>query len=821
MSSNAGDQEKHPNPSEDGTQDDDDQHEEGGPRKRQRVRLSCLECRRRKLSCSRDLPCDRCIKSGTPEKCTYETRPGGATVVPISAAGVANGANVGVAGGRTVPVDLTRPGMRREQDVLKDAAKDHDRIRKLELEVAQLRSALAKQTSVDGTTIAATPSTAKDVIAKDSPLDIPVPSFLRRSKPGSDGLDFKFVRGHNFKTRFFGPHNAWSCFRELTGLTPFMRETAEEWLRPLNIANKDRKKRGENRQRLFEAPDADLEALVPSREETDSLVAVYFDQFEQLHRIVHVPTFKRDYEKFWEPNPTRTGAFTALLLAVLATSACMDMQTTSKYVGVKSNAFQTAERWTKACDVWLTKQSHKHRKMLHYQVMCLLYLAKRANVIKKKQYWTNSGSLLREGIMVGLHRDGDEVSGKITPYYREMRRRLWATIMEFDLQASFDQGVPTLLSQLPIDAKAPRNIDDDEFDEHTEELPMPKSASEYTFSSYQHIARQSLQTRLELNRVMTGPMADLDWDRVTSYCEMITTEIDGLPPWDNEELNKTNDSRKPVLAHTLLHIQLRQYLIPLLQPYLRLRQHNSKYQFAEFMYYTAARDIAMMHNRLFQKGIRTLYYLREDIMHAAISLCSVSLHQPKGSTSLIMCNIEETLKLIATMISIKEDRILRCGNNDPWGYSSMCAALGLLETHLGKKTFENAKASAAERFISLHYKLLAYQIPPFPDPDAEDGHGSAAAGPMPRGAGQEHPTPGRPKQTPPYSADGTPVNSMQLGTTPYHRDGLPLSMPWLLPPTTDAAPMMPNPELNSGLELIGMDLNDLWSGNDWSGMDLM
>ncbi|KAF3025463.1 hypothetical protein E8E14_002154 [Neopestalotiopsis sp. 37M] len=769
MSSNAGDQEKHPNPSEDGTQDDDDQHEEGGPRKRQRVRLSCLECRRRKLSCSRDLPCDRCIKSGTPEKCTYETRPGGATVVPISAAGVANGANVGVAGGRTVPVDLTRPGMRREQDVLKDAAKDHDRIRKLELEVAQLRSALAKQTSVDGTTIAATPSTAKDVIAKDSPLDIPVPSFLRRSKPGSDGLDFKFVRGHNFKTRFFGPHNAWSCFRELTGLTPFMRETAEEWLRPLNIANKDRKKRGENRQRLFEAPDADLEALVPSREETDSLVAVYFDQFEQLHRIVHVPTFKRDYEKFWEPNPTRTGAFTALLLAV----------------------------------------------------MCLLYLAKRANVIKKKQYWTNSGSLLREGIMVGLHRDGDEVSGKITPYYREMRRRLWATIMEFDLQASFDQGVPTLLSQLPIDAKAPRNIDDDEFDEQTEELPMPKSASEYTFSSYQHIARQSLQTRLELNRVMTGPMADLDWDRVTSYCEMITTEIDGLPPWDNEELNKTNDSRKPVLAHTLLHIQLRQYLIPLLQPYLRLRQHNSKYQFAEFMYYTAARDIAMMHNRLFQKGIRTLYYLREDIMHAAISLCSVSLHQPKGSTSLIMCNIEETLKLIATMISIKEDRILRCGNNDPWGYSSMCAALGLLETHLGKKTFENAKASAAERFISLHYKLLAYQIPPFPDPDAEDGHGSAAAGPMPRGAGQEHPTPGRPKQTPPYSADGTPVNSMQLGTTPYHRDGLPLSMPWLLPPTTDAAPMMPNPELNSGLELIGMDLNDLWSGNDWSGMDLM
>lgn len=62
---------------------------------------------------------------------------------------------------------------------------------------------------------------------------------------------------------------------------------------------------------------------------------------------------------------------------------------------------------------------------------------------------------------------------------------------------------------------------------------------------------------------------------------------------------------------------------------------------------------------------------------------------------------------------MKEDRVLRCGNNDPWGYSSMCAAYGLLETHMGIKTSEAAKASAAERFISLHYKLLAFQIPPY------------------------------------------------------------------------------------------------------------
>lgn len=262
--------------------------------------------------------------------------------------------------------------------------------------------------------------------------------------------------------------------------------------------------------------------------------------------------------------------------------------------------------------------------------MCMLYLAKRANVIKKKRYWTNAGALIREGIVVGLHHDGDQVSSRITPYYREMRRRIWATMMEFDLQASYDQGVPTLLSQIAIDAKAPRNVNDEEFDEDSEELPMSKPSNEYTYSAYQHLARQSLQTRLELNRVMTGPAADLDWERVNRYTEMITNEIDALPPWDSEDLNKTHEGRKPVLAYTLLHIQLRQYLIPLHQPYLKLRQQNSRYQVAEYLYYTAARDICIMHQRLFQKGVRTLYFLREDIMHAAVSLCSVTLHQPKG-----------------------------------------------------------------------------------------------------------------------------------------------------------------------------------------------
>ncbi|KAI0178874.1 hypothetical protein GGR52DRAFT_533898 [Hypoxylon sp. FL1284] len=49
--------------------------------KRQRVPLPCQECRRSETLCSRGLPCERCIESGSPGRCTYVSRPG---LVPVS-----------------------------------------------------------------------------------------------------------------------------------------------------------------------------------------------------------------------------------------------------------------------------------------------------------------------------------------------------------------------------------------------------------------------------------------------------------------------------------------------------------------------------------------------------------------------------------------------------------------------------------------------------------------------------------------------------------------------------------------------------------------
>lgn len=842
-----------------GDDDENSQH----PRKRQRVRLSCLECRRRKLSCDRGYPCQRCLKSGTPDRCTYETKSGvvlnASSGVPPAFAQLDSRRNGELAMGGTKETDMS---------LVREAAKDHDRIRRLELEVAQLKTQLTRQamSSFDGSTVAGTnsPHTQKDE-STDTPANDPCANTHQMEKcwhqysDGGANSELRFFRGKEFRTRYFGPHNATMAFIEvglssssgslndfvediyltsfqLTGLCPFMKETADEWLKPVKAHDrKDRKKRKEDRDKFYAQPDPRLEALLPPKEQVDALVEVYIDQFEQMHRIIHIPTFRREYSEFWEnPAESRYAAFTALVLAIIAVANCIHTHESMRFTGMISNAQTTAEKYIKAVEDWQDKQSVKHRKLIHYQIACLLYLGKRVNTVKKKRFWTNSGALIQDGISVGLHREPSHMSGKISVYNQEMRRRIWATVQEFDMQASFDHGLPTLVSQLHYDVQPPRNLDDEDFDEDTTQLPPSKHGKEYTFSSYQNLARQSLPLRMELSRLLCGPPGEIDYDQVIRYTNDITHEIDSLPSWEHNN-NNTHGGKRPLLAYTLLHVQLRQYIIPLHQPFLKLRKSNAKYQYSEIIYYNAARDIVLLHDKLYEQGIRCLNFLREDTLTTAVNLCSVTMLQPRGSTNMIMINSQHTVKLLEKCLLMKEDRLLRTGNNEPWGYSIMCSSLGLLEAHLGTKTTEQAKASSAERFVNLHYKLLANQEPPVSSQQSELSKIPGLEVPerpkvsifRNRFCTNEHLLTEPLKSVTPFSFQGYPSSHNTV-------DGLlPQPLPWMsssMDPQVslhgDFSPALVadsvlaaktqqqsfNPDFS--LEALGLNLNELW-GESW------
>ena len=94
------------------------------------------------------------------------------------------------------------------------------------------------------------------------------------------------------------------------------------------------------------------------------------------------------------------------------------------------------------------------------------------------------GVALRLAMRMGLHRDSDNVAGNITPYQGEFRRRIWHLLAQIDLLVSFHIGLPAMVQAVQSDTRIPRNLQDDDFDEDSTELPLSRPESERTVMSY-------------------------------------------------------------------------------------------------------------------------------------------------------------------------------------------------------------------------------------------------------------------------------------------------------------------------------------------------
>jgi hypothetical protein len=107
------------------------------------------------------------------------------------------------------------------------------------------------------------------------------------------------------------------------------------------------------------------------------------------------------------------------------------------------------------------------------------------NIVRKKRYWKETGFLMQDAISEGLHCEPPPTD---SPYMREMRKRIWFTIRELDLQNSFEYGLPTFLNGIESSFEAPANLVDEVFDalEAPKVLPISKPVSLFTCTSYQY-----------------------------------------------------------------------------------------------------------------------------------------------------------------------------------------------------------------------------------------------------------------------------------------------------------------------------------------------
>ena len=298
-------------------------------------------------------------------------------------------------------------------------------------------------------------------------------------------------------------------------------------------------------------PSADL----PPKDISDELVDCYLRTIETVYRILHVPTFRRDYEALWTSNTDPDTAFLVQLKLVLAIGAI----TYDDRFSLRPSAI----RWVYEAQSWLSEPKFKSRlNILTLQIHLLHLIAREATGVGEDLIWISAGELLRSAIYMGLHRDPARLPS-MTTFAAEMRRRIWNTILELALQSSMASGGPPLFSLDDFDTEPPKNFDDDQL---VAEDSVQKPEDEFTQISIAIFLRKTLPVRLAITKFLNELRSN------GSYAETLHLDAELKVTYSTlhrrlRECDSSTDSTPPQFASNVVDLIMHRYFLSLHIPF--------------------------------------------------------------------------------------------------------------------------------------------------------------------------------------------------------------------------------------------------------------
>lgn len=238
--------------------------------------------------------------------------------------------------------------------------------------------------------------------------------------------------------------------------------------------------------------------LVPPREVCDQLVQCYLRTFEGAFRVLHILSFMREYEVYWSSPSTAVPSTFFKILLICAIGVVF-------YTGPEQPRLRAnCAKWLQAAESWLSIAPVKSCfNMACTRISILILIARQACNVDGDLVWVPAGRLLRGAMHLGLHRDPSQI-GKMSVFHAEMRRRIWATIMEITLQASLDMGMLPMISPEDFDTLPSSNINDNDLDEPENVTLQPKPLTPATQCSMQILFYKTLSLRLEVCRLINS-----------------------------------------------------------------------------------------------------------------------------------------------------------------------------------------------------------------------------------------------------------------------------------------------------------------------------
>ncbi|KFY92776.1 hypothetical protein V498_04746 [Pseudogymnoascus sp. VKM F-4517 (FW-2822)] len=541
-------------------------------KKRRRPPLSCEPCRRRKVKCDRNQPCGQCLQTRT-ASCTYSSIPptvSRRTRKTISPASFSGQSSTGIPNRvRSIPSSLSthasssglsprssnlsitsRPSSYGAPLVESSESQREETLRNKELldRIRNLEEQLAISKS-EGTT--------------NSPSSIP-------KAP-------KNLTGIISKTRFMGGTH-WMCthgafddiaylFVKSTQHDPNYSETTSEQVNDLTETMEKCKVLAKSIKAIPYSQwlaNPSLRDAVPERRASDQLVNAYFRTSESIYRILHISSFLKEYQQYWDRPDAANPVFIVKLLLVMSIGGCFCQGPDSAHYRVES------KKWIFAALAWLSTPFEKAK--LHIsaiQIQCLLIIARQYCSISGDVVWISAGTLLRTAMQMGFHRDPASLP-KIGILQGEIRRRLWATIIELNIQSSISSGMPLVISEQEWDTAPPANIDDIEISETTSDPVTPKPSNIFTQTSLQLMLLQAIGPRLEFirhsNNIRNEPSYD-DVLRVGAELMKALRDNKAFISRVNQSLQSQDQDRVTQFNINMVDLPLRLALLLLHRPF--------------------------------------------------------------------------------------------------------------------------------------------------------------------------------------------------------------------------------------------------------------
>ncbi|KIW26575.1 uncharacterized protein PV07_09659 [Cladophialophora immunda] len=405
-----------------------------------------------------------------------------------------------------------------------------------------------------------------------------------------------------------------------------------------------------------------------AKEYADNMVHLYVTHFESVFRILHIPSFWIEYEKYWS-DPAEGEYISQLKIQLVTALGMIIHQDTINTTDV----YSTARQWLYAAQEWLSGPLKKSRISIgSLQVQCLLILARQALSVGGDTAWISMGLVVRTAMQMGLHRDPKHFK-RMGILEGEIRRRLWATVLELNVQAALDAGMPPTLSLDEFDTEGPSNLNDEDIDEQTEALrELPATAT--TDSSLQRFLFQSLRPRLEVAQRMNSITPALS---EMSYNELIalTTSIASACRSCSAHILKTNSFEIASFHSNLADLLLRRFILHLHRPLAGRARTNPQYYFSRKMSLDAAMALisSASKNAQFERLVLLgAGMFKNRMIHASLAVASELLieveeqgpgeyhspsREPSGYRKMLTEALREALRQSAERIRLGETNV--------------------------------------------------------------------------------------------------------------------------------------------------------------------